>query len=67
MNERKALNKPPERGKQPVVRVGTMLLAGIGLYPQYTAIMTVLMVFGVIQVAIPGGRLLCTGKCNHLS
>ena len=48
---------PPERGNHPVVRMGTMLLAAIGLYPQYTAIVTVLMVFGLIQVDRPSLRL----------
>ena len=49
-------DRPPEEGKHPVVRVGTILLAMLGLYPQYTAIVTVLMLAGVIQVDKPSLR-----------
>ena len=46
----------PERGSDWLVRVGTILLAMLGLYPQYTAIVTVLMLAGVIQVDKPSLR-----------
>ena len=39
-----------ERASHPVMRVVTVLLAAVGLYPQYTALTTVLMVFGMVQV-----------------
>ena len=45
------------------MRVVTVLLAAVGLYPQYTALTTVLMVFGMVQVnsctlgnVLPGRR-----------
>ena len=54
-------DRPPEGGKHPVVRVGTILLAMLGLYPQYTAMVTVLMLAGVIQVDKPSPHIASWG------
>ena len=39
----------PERDSQPVLRLLTMVLGLMGIYPQYTAIKTLLMGTGVIK------------------